>query len=107
MSDSLCPFARTATRPSAAPSFAQKASCFRRPIRPFNSEQSIQAYALVSDVVTNLYLMGIGERNIANLYSDFHNPPTDAELYTLIPPVPAKQDVEAVNEIAAPINRNK
>jgi hypothetical protein len=73
----------------------------------FNSEQSIQAYALVSDVVTNLYLMGIGERNIAHLYSDFHNPPTDAELYALIPPVPAKQDVEAVSEIAAPINRNK
>jgi len=73
----------------------------------FNSEQSIQAHALVSDVVTNLYLMGIGERNIAHLYSDFHNPPTDAELYALIPPVPAKQDVEAVNEIAAQINRNK
>jgi hypothetical protein len=51
--------------------------------------------------------MGIGERNIAHLYSDFHNPPTDAELYALIPPVPAKQDVEAVNEIAAQINRNK
>ena len=34
--------------------------------------------------------------------SDFHNPPTDAELYTLIPPVPAKQDVEAVNEIRCP-----
>jgi hypothetical protein len=72
-----------------------------------NSEQSIQAYALVSDVVTSLYLMGIGERNIARLYSDFHSPPTDMELYALIPPVPAKQDIEAVREIAAPISREK
>jgi hypothetical protein len=30
-----------------------------------NSEQSIQTYALVSDVTTSLYLMGIGERNIS------------------------------------------
>jgi hypothetical protein len=72
-----------------------------------NSEQSTQAYALVSDVVTNLYLMGIGERNIARLYSDFHSPPTDMELYALIPPVPAKQDIEAVSEIAAPMGREK
>ena len=72
-----------------------------------NSEQSIQAYALVSDVVTSLYLMGIGERNIARLYSDFHSPPTDVELYALIPPVPAKQDIEAVREIAAPMGREK
>jgi hypothetical protein len=72
-----------------------------------NSEQSIQAYALVSDVVTSLYLMGIGERNIARLYSDFHSPPTDMELYALIPPVPAKQDIEAVREIAAPMSREK
>jgi len=73
----------------------------------FNSEQSNQAYALVSDIVTSLYLMGIGERNIAHNYSDFHNPPMDAELYALIPPVPAKQDVDAVSEIAAPIARDK
>jgi hypothetical protein len=72
-----------------------------------NSEQSIQAYALVSDVVTSLYLMGINERNIARLYSDFHSPPTDMELYALIPPVPAKQDVEAIREIAAPMDREK
>jgi hypothetical protein len=72
-----------------------------------NSEQSVQAYAVVSDVVTSLYLMGIGERNIARLYSDFHNPPTDTELYALIPPVPARQDIEAVREIAAPIERDK
>jgi hypothetical protein len=72
-----------------------------------NSEQSIQAYALVSDVVTSLYLMGIGERNIARIYSDFRSPPTDAELYALIPPVPAKQDVEAVRELAAPMSREK
>ena len=69
----------------------------------FSSEQSTQAYALVSDVVTSLYLMGIGERNIAHAYGDFHTPPTDVELYGLIPPVPAKQDVEAVSEIAAPL----
>lgn len=72
-----------------------------------NAEQSIQAYALVSDAVTSLYLMGIGERNIARLYSDFNNPPTDAELYALIPPVPAQQDIEAVREIAAPTGRKK
>jgi hypothetical protein len=72
-----------------------------------NSEQSIQAYAIVSDVVTSLYLMGIGERNVARLYSDFHSPPTDMELYALIPPVPAKQDIEAVREIAAPMDREK
>jgi len=72
-----------------------------------NPEQSIQTYALVSDVVTSLYLMGIGERNIARLYSDFHSPPTDMELYALIPPVPAKQDIEAVREIAAPMAREK
>jgi hypothetical protein len=72
-----------------------------------NSEQSIQAYALVSDVVTSLYLMGIGERSIARLYSDFHAPPTDMELYALIPPVPAKQDVEAIREIAAPMDSGK
>ena len=72
-----------------------------------SSEQSIQAYALVSDVVTSLYLMGVGERNIARLYGDFQNPPTDMELYALIPPVPAKQDIEAVREIAAPISREK
>jgi hypothetical protein len=72
-----------------------------------NSEQSIQAYALVSDIVTSLYLVGIGERNIARLYSDFHSPPTDVELYALIPPVPAKQDIEAVREIAAPMDREK
>ena len=72
-----------------------------------NSEQSIQAYALVSDVVTSLYLMGIGERNIARLYSDFQSPPTDMELYALIPPVPAKQDIEAVRELAALMDREK
>jgi hypothetical protein len=72
-----------------------------------NSEQSMQAYAVVSDVVTKLYLMGVGERNISRLYSDFQSPPTDAELYALIPPVPAQQDVEAVREIAAPMNRGK
>jgi hypothetical protein len=66
----------------------------------FNSEQSIQAYALISDVVTSLYLMGVGERSIASSYSDFHGSPTDMELYALIPPAPAKQDVEAVREIA-------
>jgi hypothetical protein len=49
-------------------------------------------------------LIGIGERNLAHFHSDFINPPTDAELYNLIPPVPAKQDVEAVREIAAPID---
>jgi hypothetical protein len=73
----------------------------------FNSEQSIQAYALVSDVVTSLYLMGIGERNLARLYSDFQSPPTDMELYALIPPVPAKQDVEAVRKIAVPTDRER
>jgi hypothetical protein len=72
-----------------------------------NSEQSIQAYALVSEIVTNLYLIGIGERNIARFYGDFHSPPTDMELYALIPPVPAKQDIEAVREIAAPMGREK
>jgi hypothetical protein len=70
-----------------------------------NSEQSMQAYALVSDVVSSLYLMGIGERNVARLYSDFRDPPTDVELYALIPPAPLKQDVEAVTEIAAPMSR--
>jgi hypothetical protein len=73
----------------------------------FNSEQSIQAYTRVSDAVTSLYLMGVGERNIARLYSDFHSPPTDMELYALIPPVPATQDIEAVREIAAPMGREK
>jgi hypothetical protein len=51
--------------------------------------------------------MGISERTIARLYSDFQNPPTDMELYALIPPVPAKQDIEAVREIAATIGREK
>jgi hypothetical protein len=73
----------------------------------FNSEQSIQAYALISDVVTSLYLMGVGERNVARSYSDFNGSPTDMELYALIPPAPAKQDVEAVRELAAPMNREK
>jgi hypothetical protein len=73
----------------------------------FNSEQSVQAYARVSDAVTSLYLMGVGERNVARLYSDFHSPPTDVELYALIPPTPATQDIEAVSEIAAPMNREK
>jgi hypothetical protein len=73
----------------------------------FNSEQSIQAYTRVSDAVTSLYLMGVGERNIARLYSDFHSPPTDMELYALIPPVPATQDIEAVREIAAPMGLEK
>ena len=73
----------------------------------FNSEQSIQAYALISDVVTSLYLMGVGERNVASSYSDFRGSPTDMELYALIPPAPAKQDVDAVREIAAPMNREK
>jgi hypothetical protein len=72
-----------------------------------SSEQSIRAYTLVSDVATSLYLMGIAERNIARLYSDFHSPPTDMELYGLIPPVPAQQDIEAVREIAAPMAREK
>jgi hypothetical protein len=73
----------------------------------FNSGQSIQAYALISDVVTSLYLMGVGERNVASSYSDFHGSPTDMELYALIPPAPAKQDVDAVREIAAPMIREK
>jgi hypothetical protein len=72
-----------------------------------NSEQSIQAYALISDAVTSLYFMGVGERNVASSYSDFHGAPTDMELYALIPPAPAKQDVEAVREIAAAMNREK
>jgi len=73
----------------------------------FNSEQSVQAYTLVSDVITSLYLMGIDERNIARDYSSFHSPPTDMELYALIPPAPAQQDIEAIREIAAPMNREK
>ena len=73
----------------------------------FNSEQSVQAYARVSDAVTSLYLMGVGERNVARLYSDFHSPPTDMELYALIPPAPTQQDVESVREIAAPMSREK
>ena len=73
----------------------------------FNSEQSVQAYALISDVVTSLYLMGVGERNVASSFSDFHGSPTDMELYALIPPAPAKQDVDAVREIAAPMIRDK
>lgn len=70
-------------------------------------DQSNQAFALVSDVVENLYLMGIGERNIARLYSDFQNPPTDLEMYALIPPAPSKQDIDAVRAIAAPVNREQ
>src|SRR6202050_1648594 len=73
----------------------------------FHSEQSTHAYTLVSGVMANLYLMGIGCRHIARTYSDFHSPSTDTELYALIPPVPAKQDVDAVSEIAAPIARAK
>jgi hypothetical protein len=73
----------------------------------FNLEQSAQAYALVSDVITSLYLMGVDERNFARDHSDFHSPPTDMELYALIPPAPAQQDVEAVREIAAPMSREK
>lgn len=72
-----------------------------------NLEQSTQAYALISDVITSLYLMGVDERNVARVYSDFQNPPKDMELYALIPPVPAQQDVEAVSEIAAPMSREK
>jgi hypothetical protein len=68
----------------------------------FNSEQNIQAYALISDVVTSLYLMGVGERSVGRTYSDFHGAPTDMELYGLIPPAPAKQDLDAVREISAP-----
>jgi hypothetical protein len=73
----------------------------------FSSEQSIQAFALISDIVTSLYFMGVGERSVASSYSDFHGPPTDMELYALIPPTPAKQDVEAVREIGPPVNREK
>jgi hypothetical protein len=73
----------------------------------FSPEQNIQQYALVSDVITSLYLMGIDERNVARDYSDFHSPPTDMELYALIPPAPAQQDVEAVREILAPMIREK
>jgi hypothetical protein len=73
----------------------------------FNSDQSVQAYARVSDAVTSLYLTGVGERNIARLYSDFHSAPTDAELYALIPPTPDKQDIEAIREIVAPMDREK
>jgi len=29
------------------------------------------------------------------------------ELYALIPPAPAKQDIEAVRELAAPMNRER
>jgi hypothetical protein len=72
-----------------------------------NSEQGIQAYALVSDVITSLYLMGVDERNVARAYSDFQSPPTDMELYALIPPAPTQQDVESVREIAAPMSREK
>ena len=73
----------------------------------FSPEQNIQAYALVSDVITSLYLMGVDERNVARAYSDFHSPLTDMELYALIPPAPAQQDVEAVREILAPMIREK
>jgi len=73
----------------------------------FSSEQSIQAYALISDVVTSLYFMGVGERNVARNYGDFHGSPTDMELYALIPPAPAKQDVDAVTELDAPMHREK
>jgi len=73
----------------------------------FNSEQLVEAYARVSDAVTSLYLMGVGERNIGRLYGDFRSAPTDTELYALIPPMPATQDVEAVTEIAAPMRREK
>jgi hypothetical protein len=73
----------------------------------FSSEQGTRAYALVADVATSLYLMGIAERNIARLYSDFRDPPTDAELYALIPPAPAQQDLEAIRAIVAPLEREK
>jgi len=70
-------------------------------------EQNLGAYARVSDAVTSLYLMGVDERNIGRLYSAFKSAPTDLELYALIPPAPATQDVEAVTEIAAPMYREK
>jgi hypothetical protein len=72
-----------------------------------SSEQNNQAYGFISDLATSLYLMGIDERNIARLYGDFHGAPTDAELYALIPPAPAKEDVEAVRKIAAHVGEEK
>jgi hypothetical protein len=72
-----------------------------------DAPQSMQAYDLMSDIVTRLYLMGIGERNVARAYDDFRDAPTDRELYALVPPAPAAQDVEAVSAIAAPMRRDK
>jgi hypothetical protein len=72
-----------------------------------SSEQNVEAYARIADAVTSLYLMGVSERNIGRTYSDFQGPPTDTELYALIPPAPAQQDIEAVIEIAAPIRGEK
>jgi hypothetical protein len=72
-----------------------------------SSEQTNQAYALITDIVTSLYFMGVGERNVASSYSDFQGSPTDMELYALIPPAPSKQDVDAVSEIAAPMHQEK
>jgi hypothetical protein len=72
-----------------------------------NAEQNAQAYALFSDIATNFYLMGIDERNVARHESEFHERPTDAELYSFMPPVPAQQDVDSVGRIAAPMNGAK
>ena len=52
-------------------------------------------------------MLDVHAPHVARLYSDFHGAPTDVELYALIPPTPATQDVEAVTEIAAPMNREK
>jgi len=41
-----------------------------------NSEQSMQAYTLVSDVVTSLYLMGIGERTSTVLQRIWNSMPS-------------------------------
>lgn len=48
------------------------------------------------DVMAHFARLGNAMRNFSHAYPEFKNPPTDDEFYSVIPPAPDPQDVQAV-----------
>ena len=51
------------------------------------------------DLLSHFARVGNALRNFSHGYPDFKNPPTDAEFYSLFPPVPDARDVQAVGHL--------
>jgi hypothetical protein len=81
-----------------------KASVFRTADpTSLTGEQLDQAFDSINQIRVELMLMGIRERNLSSSYPDFRNPPSDAELYGLVPPAPDPKDVAELTRMSQAI----